>query len=362
MVRCSVVVLACLGLASGCGPTPTGDGNPDSGGGPGNPDAGVGPGFADARTDIPDAAACLTENRVAEEATAPVDIIWVIDTSGSMDDEASAVQNALNDFSSFIDGQMVDYRVVLIASANEMNVPPPLGGGPRFRHVNVGVGSTDALEKIITTYPQWQDFLRPDALVHFVVVTDDESNISQGQFDSMLAGLTSPGFPNSYTFHSICSEETVIFTPPPPIPPIMGPCSGGLGAGGAADPGLTYIDMVANTGGVWKSICSSDWAPIFTAVAQAVAVTTSIPCTFDIPPPPMGETLDPNQVNVSYDPGSGSVVIPRVDNAGACSGQGWYYDNPTTPTQIVMCPATCNDFDSGTGSVDIQFGCATIVD
>ena len=57
------------------------------------------------------------------------------------------------------------------------------------------------------------------------------------------------------------------------------------------------------------------------------------------------------------------MVIPRVDNQAACgTGQGWYYDNPGEPTQIVMCPTTCGDFEGGTGQVDIQFGCATIVD
>jgi len=360
MMRNSVGVLVCLGLVGGCGPT--GSGGVDSGGGPGEVDSSVGPGSVDARTNVTDAAACVTESNVAEEATAPVDIIWVVDSSGSMNDETTAVQNALNSFSQFIAGESIDYRVILIGSASDMSVPPPLGGSAEFMHVNMSIGSSDALEKIIQTYSSWQSFLRPNALVHFVVVTDDESDINHGQFDSMLGALSGPGFPNGYTFHSICSEEVPIVLPPP-LPPIPGPCSGGLGAGGAAAPGHTYINMSSSTGGVWRSICESNWDPIFTAVAQAVAVTTSIPCTFDIPLPPVGETLDPDQVNVSYDPGGGSITIPRVDNQAACgSGQGWYYDNPTTPTQILMCPTTCGDFGGGAGQVDIQFGCATIVD
>jgi hypothetical protein len=333
----------------------------------GTADAGPGGGgdSPDARPNNPgpDAGACLSEAVNAEEATAPVDIIWVVDSSGSMNDEASAVQNALNDFSSFIANQNIDYRVILIGDAGAMNVPAPLGGSAEFLHVNATIGSTNALEKVIEQYPNFQSFLRPNAVVHFVVVTDDESNWSESTFNSQLAGLSGPGFPNGYTFHSICSEETVVFTPPPPLPPIMGPCSGGLGAGGAAEPGLTYIDMTNNTGGVWKSICSSNWNPIFTAVAQSVSVSAQLPCTYELPDPPQGQTLDPDRVNVVFTPTGGSAsTIPRVDSAGACgAGGGWYYDSATDPTQILLCPTTCTQFETA-GEVNIELGCQTIVE
>ncbi len=356
-----VGALAVVGFA--CGPTGAGDGNGGNGDGGNGIDAGRTPG-ADARPQGPtvDAAACVSSKVTAEEATAPVDIIWVVDSSGSMDDEASEVQGALNDFSAFIAGESIDYHVILIGDAGAMTVPAPLGGSPRFLHVDHTINSTDALEKTVQQYAQYQAFLRPNAKTHFVIVTDDESNWSQAQFEAGLAGLTNPGFPDGYTMHSICSEETVIFTPPAPLPPVMGPCSGGLGLGGAADPGLTYIDITANTGGVWRSICTADWTPVFSAVATAVTIGTELPCTYDLPDPPAGETLDPARVNVVFTPdGGSSTTIPRVGSATACgTGQGWYYDDPAAPTQIKVCPSTCTDFEV-TGNVDIQFGCATIV-
>lgn len=360
-----LAILPGIALMASCGPTGTGD--PNGGGNNGGVDAAPGGGgdTPDARPNNngPDAAPCLSEAVSAEEATAPVDIIWVVDSSGSMNDEANAVQNALNDFSSFIASQNIDYRVVLIGDAGEMSVPAPLGGSAEFMHVNVSVGSTNALEKVVQTYPMWQSFLRTNAKVHFVVVTDDESNWSRSTFDSQLAGLNSPGFPSGYTFHSICSEETVLFTPPPPLPPVMGPCMGGLGAGGAAEPGLTYIDMSMATGGVWKSICSSNWDPIFTAVAQSVTVSAQLPCTYALPDPPEGQTLDPDRVNVVFTPTGGTPsAVPRVDNAGACgAGGGWHYDNASNPTQIILCDATCTAFETA-GEVNIELGCQTIVD
>lgn len=349
--------VACIGLVVlfACAPSTTG--GPDGGGG----------GGADASPDdpdFPDAPACTATNVRADESTAPVDIIWVVDSSGSMSDEEDAVQDALNDFSAFIASTGINYHVILIGDAGSMNVPPPLGGSPEFLHVNQGVSSTNALEMVHATYSQYQSFLRDDAILHIVVVTDDESDWSHSTFNSQIAGLVDPGLAADYTLHSICSEETVIFTPPPPLPPIMGPCSGGIGLGGAAEAGLTYIDMTTATGGVWRSICTTDWDPVFMAVAEAVSVPIALPCTYDIPPPPEGENLDPNRVNFVYTPSGGSpTTVPRVESEAACAGgQGWYYDDPVFPTQILLCPATCTVLgNDGEGEVDIQFGCATVV-
>ncbi|MEK6608683.1 MAG: hypothetical protein AABZ30_13570 [Myxococcota bacterium] len=84
-----------------------------------------------------DAGPCVATDVVAENVVLPVDIIWIVDSSGSMDFENDVVQNNLNAFSTAIAGSGVDYRVVLIGSKESMCVPPPLGGagcsdGPSF--------------------------------------------------------------------------------------------------------------------------------------------------------------------------------------------------------------------------------------
>lgn len=362
MVKTRAMIAVCVvtGVAFGCGPAKRGSGGDEV-------DGGANPSDPDARpsTPGPDAAACATSSREASESLAPVDIIWVVDSSGSMNDEEAAVQNALNDFSGFIDASGIDYRVILIGDAGSMSVPPPLGGSPEFLHVNVSVGSNDALEKLHANYASYQSFLRDNALLHIVIVTDDESDWSAAHFNSQIAGLSNPGLRADYTLHSVCSESTVVFTPPPPLPPIMGPCSGGLGAGGAADVGDVYMDMTAATGGVWRSICTTNWDPVFMAVAQAVSVGIALPCTFDIPDPPDGESLDPDRVNFVFQPSGGgaAVTVPRVSGAGACGPSGgWYYDDPVAPTTIEVCPATCTVLEGDQdGSVDIEFGCASIV-
>jgi hypothetical protein len=122
--------------------------------------------------------------------------------------------------------------------------------------------------------------------------------------------------------------------------------------------------MVDATGGVWQSICSTVWGPIFTAVAQAVAVATLLPCVYDIPEPPDGETLEPSEVNLVFTSSGGAEeTVPNVIDATGCGPTGgWYYDNPTTPSQIILCPSTCTMFQSDPGGrVDVAFGCETVI-
>jgi hypothetical protein len=94
---------------------------------------------------------CATAKGEAIASGGSVDIIWFIDTSGSMNEETRWVQDNLNDFATFIGKQNIDYRVVMIGTAS-LCVKPPLGGpgcsdGPRYRHVKQTVSSTDGLER-----------------------------------------------------------------------------------------------------------------------------------------------------------------------------------------------------------------------
>ncbi|HTM20923.1 MAG TPA: hypothetical protein VL172_10455 [Kofleriaceae bacterium] len=350
-------LIALVVLAAACGPAQKGTGDDDDD----TPDAGTQP-----HADAGDPGSCAATNVTAQNGYAPVDIIWAVDTSGSMDEERDMVQGKLNDFSTFIENAGIDHHVILLADPAEMTVPPPLGGGPNFLHVPQPIESHDAFQRIIERYPDYQAFLRPDALVHIVVVTDDESDMSEAGFESALAALTNPGISSDFRFHSICSEEETGTISVPPLPPVpyTGPCMNGLGGTGADGVGQIYMDTVAAHDGVWASICETNWDPVFAQLAQAAATSVELPCTFLLPDPPDNQTLDPNQVNFVFTPSTGpDVIVPRVNGAGDCgSGQGWYYDDPAHPTQIMTCPATCQMLEADSeGSVDIAFGCATVV-
>lgn len=87
-------------------------------------------------------------------------------------------------------------------------------------------------------------------------------------------------------------------------------------------------------------------------------------CQFDIPQPDMG-TLDHDEVNVQYTPEGASqpTIVPRVGGLAECGSEiAWYYDDPAAPTQIVMCPAACDQLEA-LGDVELQIvlGCDTVV-
>ena len=299
---------------------------------------------------LPDSGPCVATEAEAKNKLLPVDIIWFVDTSGSMDFETKTVQNNLNAFAQSISKSGLDYRVVMVAGSGDICVPAPLGGagckdGPRYKHIKLSVGSRDGLQKLIQAYPQYQSFLRPDSLKHFVAVTDDNSKKSDSWFTSQIASLKSPGFPKGFYFHSIVAYGPIFW----------------IGCITGAQVGTVYLALTAATKGTKAEVCATNWNPIFAALAKGVTANTKLPCTYAIPSPGKGKTVDPNKVNVSYTPPKGKPQkIPKIKNAAACTGApGWYYDNETKPTAVTLCPSLCKSL--GKGKVKVLFGCKTII-
>jgi hypothetical protein len=92
---------------------------------------------------------------------------------------------------------------------------------------------------------------------------------------------------------------------------------------------------------------------------------TRLACELAVPAPGAGMTLDFQEFNVTFDDGSGPATLFYVERESDCHAEtgGWYYDvlpSEGTPKRIVVCPATCEDFQHvAMGSVQIQLGCAT---
>jgi hypothetical protein len=129
-------------------------------------------------------------------------------------------------------------------------------------------------------------------------------------------------------------------------------------------PGSTVQDLnlVAASGGTGMvHDLSADIVPLATVLAAIR--TTALGCDFTIPTPPNNQPLDPNKVNFSYTPkGMGApVILPRAQDASGCQGQGgWYYDNASAPTKIVLCPASCASVQADTSAqLDVLFGCTS---
>ena len=331
----------------------------------------------------------------------PVDIIWIVDNSASMQPAVAEVQAGLNAFANLIGAKGIDYKVVMLSkrgtqpsgSKYPICIPPPLAGpdcgnGPRFFHASLDVRSTQPLEQFLGTLDQtpgytatdergsepWSQELRPNATKTIVVVTDDNSRFSATSFE------TFPGGKNP-------SNSTTL--PPGVLDPSRGDqfkgyvFSGIYGWGSATVPALrctypdgsepaasgeVYTELVTKTGGVRAKICdgAAAWGPFFDGVAKAVETTSRIACELAIPQPD-GGALDPNAVNVRVTDGtSPAVVVPRVANEAACgSAAGWYYDDPTTPTKVILCSASCDAAQSKGGAtppkIEVLFGCQSVI-
>lgn len=130
------------------------------------------------------------------------------------------------------------------------------------------------------------------------------------------------------------------------------------------------IDAIAAAGGTDQGFYIDANQNVDQAFLDALNAIrgAKLACEYQIPPPPMGESLDFDKVNVLYKPEGQNQSEPifyvgSADNCDPVTG-GWYYDvDPMmggTPTKIIVCPETCAAFGLG-GQVDIQLGCETVI-
>jgi hypothetical protein len=371
------------GATGNGGGSGTGNGTGQGGSGAGiNIDSGSG-GGGNANTGD---AACQTFSQEAKEVYTPADIIWAVDTSGSMIDEAAAVQTNINAFSQQIVASGIDAHVVMLASypfffLPGVCVPAPLGSGscpptapdtnlPGFwHHPTAMIDSVDGAWKLITLFPDYKFMLRPNALKYIVVVTDDDSRTTGGSGD-----------PGPYD-----NQPDKFITDYSNLDPMLKNAAGGPNwklsgiysftqCSNAAAVGLVWKDIITKTGGIHGDICSclnaTACAQTFQAVFDELATkiiegSQPLTCEWQIPPPPNGEQLDPNKVNVDFiDQVNGtSEPIYHVNDAASCDPTlgGWYYDDNAAPKVVKACPASCNKITAAvSGKINVVFGCATV--
>lgn len=169
-------------------------------------------------------------------------------------------------------------------------------------------------------------------------------------------------------------DPTECYTGTDPIPAIKTIAQ----AGASGTPKiLTFVIGVGKSLSALNGIAASGGTTSATLVdtggdvnAQLIAAMNAIRgaalgCTYKIPVPSSG-TPDFTKVNVQYTPGGTTtpVIMPQAASLAACptGKDAWYYDNPSAPTQILLCPTTCNKVKADTtGAVDVLLGCQTII-
>jgi hypothetical protein len=295
-----------------------------------------------------------------------MDLLFAVDTSGSMGEENYFIEQQLNGFHQQLATAGVDARIITLAEP----VPPvpcsgiacptgicvdaPLGSGtcpdddnpPSYHHLaSWGVQSNDGLTVLIDSYADWASLLRPRAGAIVVAVSDDDATDAPygsdpAQFvadftalDARLAGWKMAAI---YAF-TLCSDATSV--------------------------GTNWASVVDATGGLEGDLCLQDFGPFFDALADDAIASAPDSCLWELPDTPASVTFRPDEVNVVFiDGASAEHPLLYVADEASCDGTagGWYYDDPVSPTQIVLCPASCATATTDAeGRLEAGFGCPT---
>ncbi len=308
-------------------------------------------GGPDGEMPIDDAGACAATS--AQAQTIPLDMIILLDESGSMDgDKWTGATAALKSFiddpaSAGIGVGAVYFPVDTSDDCNftdyaNLNVPigtlpgnadalkasidaeEPQGGTPTF----------GALKGALFAATSYQD-MNPTHKVIVVIATDGDPTSCSDTSTTGIANLAKSA-------HNYNGVQTYAIA-------VAGSTISSLNAIAVAGGTVKAYDVTQNIGEFSKKM----------AEIRASALS----CEFVIPPPPMAQQLDPTKVNLSYTAGGQGTpkTLPHVDNLAACGSKlGWFYDNNAKPTKVELCPSSCKTVQADSKAiVSVLFGCAT---
>lgn len=374
-------------------------GSTSSGGGISLGGNGAGPG---------NAGACATAVADAELTTEPVDIIIVLDNSGSMHEEMGAVERNINqNFATILSSSGVDYRVILLSrhrrgarttGETEANtsvcVTTPLSGlatcpadlpvfTDRFYQYSEKIESFDALNWVLDAYhtpPEKDDYadlapmgyspwLRAGAKKVFLVLTDDnegnsgdDNPLTIPQFLQQLSQLSSAHFGTpdkpTFVFHSIIgllekSDPTQAYLPSEPVQTAK--CTGN--GASIPDAGQLYQELSIMTGGLRFPICQfPGYDAVFRRIAEDVTKKSSVRCDFAVPMPPEGTTVELDKVAVNHvkADGSGKIKLGQAATSADCQADAFYIEN----NRVWLCPEACDAVKADAGAdVEVLFTC-----
>jgi Mg-chelatase subunit ChlD len=385
---CWALVLA-LGAALGCAGQSTGGSGDDPGsagsgedagsggsgddagsGGPSDgssgdaaaaPDASAGGGDGGSGFDV-GIAACATSSKKAE--LTPLDLMIVQDTSYSMDFDWKwvSVKAALKAFvmNSAFDGMGVAltyFPARAQCRLTEYGTPAvPMGRLPSVTGDFVEslekqsmFGGTPMVQVLEGTYDYAKKWARenPERKLVVLLATD-------GIPDSTCAVMSDGTSGNS--LENVIAVTSAAATTVPRIPTFV------IGVGSE----LGTLDQIAQAGGTGKAFAVDTNHDTEAAFLKALNEIRGNALTCELPIPlPDRNTADLNQVAVVFKPEDGSPqLFTRVADAAGCQsalGAGWHFDDPASPTRIVLCEEVCQTITSkNSGHLEIAVGCMTM--
>lgn len=109
----------------------------------------------------------------------------------------------------------------------------------------------------------------------------------------------------------------------------------------------SVMSAIADAGGGDTFITGGQSSAVLDALEQ---ISRGTACELAVPPVP-GVPVDPTMLYVTLTPPSGSgTLLPRVANALACTGAGWFLDTTSGVPMVALCPDSCAAYRATAGS------------
>ncbi len=289
---------------------------------------------------------CVEEHVRAEPS--PVDMYIIIDRSGSMDTSSKwkNARKALNAF--FVDPAMSGMGVALSYFESERVGCGPLSTPDVARGILPGhantltsvlnswgtLGGTAVEEAIrgIVTYTKSAAAKYSNRLQVGILITDGEPTECNTRL-STLASLFASHYQStgiaSYVVGMTGADMSALGT---------------LAAGAAPSPLNRTHDVGTGNGNVLVNVLKE--------IQKA-----TVACSFQLP---QAEGVDYTGSKVLYTSGGGAQkTLPQRSKTTCGSSEGWYYDNPVTPTRFLLCPTSCDQMKADANAkVDIEIACS----
>jgi hypothetical protein len=232
------------------------------------------------------------------------DILFYVDHSGSMDDDAAALADNFAGFIADLSGYSSDWQIAVADNETGCNLggilsPSASNYAARFTSAVTYTGTSTHDEEGLTVASLALDatdagecnagFLRPDALLHVVLVSDEreQSPLDWEWYVNQITAKKGDA--------SLVRFSAVAGTP-------INDCN--------AEEGVRYADAVSATGGVFLSICS-DWASSMDALADVTVYKDTFSLSHEAVPTTIEVTVDGQEVarGWQFDVATNSVVF-----------------------------------------------------
>lgn len=224
----------------------------------------------------------------AQDGSNQTDILWVIDSSGSMGGEQTSLAVNFSSFVQIVDALEIDYRLG-VTTTDTSNCSSLVGSTPVVTPTtpdpaatfasNVAVGTSGSgsekgflCGEMALGAPANADFLRNEAGLRVIFVSDEPEQ-SPGPIGDHV---------DAYQGFKLDPDDVV-----------MSDISGGLigctGASGNAGAAPRYVAASLATGGVSALICDANWVATLSALAW---LSQSVADTFELSQTPVESTIE----------------------------------------------------------------------